>query len=100
MKLTYLLVITLLYTAVFANPRIHSDLQNKLNSASPNEKIPIMIIFDKHLSLNDFNDISYDTPKKERRAIVVDRLMRFSKQSHLKLTPVLSTTLRVVLLKS
>ena len=81
MKLTYLLVITLLYTAVFANPRIHPDLQNKLNSASPNEKIPLMIVFDKHLSLNDFNDISYDTPKKERRAIVIDRLMRFSDQS-------------------
>ena len=71
MKLTYLLVITLLYTAVIASPKIHSDLQNKLNSASPNEKIPVMIVFDKHLSLNDFNDISYDTPKKERRAIVV-----------------------------
>lgn len=81
MKLVYFLLVTLFYSSVFSNPRIHSDLQNKMNSASPNEKIPVMIVFNNHLTLNDFNDISYDTPKKERRQIVIDRLMKYADQS-------------------
>ncbi len=65
MRLVYLFLVMLICSSVFSNPRIHTDLQSKMNTASPNEKIPIMIIFNSHLSLNDFNDIGYDTPKKE-----------------------------------
>lgn len=81
MRLVYLFVAMLICSSVFSNPRIHPDLQGKMNTASPNEKIPIMIIFNSHLSLNDFNDIGYDTPKKERRQIVIERLMKFSDRS-------------------
>lgn len=81
MKYLYMLLAVLICTSVYSNPKIHPDLQGKLNSSSPNEKIPIMIVFDRHLSLSDFNDIGYDTPKKERRAIVIERLMKFSGNS-------------------
>ena len=61
------------------SPKIHQYLKVKMLSASPMEKIPVYIVFNKHLSVNDFNDIGYDTPKKERRQIVVNRLMEFSR---------------------
>ena len=81
MKALYLFLALLISSSVFSNPRIHPDLQNKMNSSMPNEKIPLMIIFNSHLTLNDFDDISYDTPKKERRQIVINRLMKYSDQS-------------------
>ncbi len=61
------------------SPKIHQDLKVKMLSAAPMEKIPVYIVFNKHLTANDFNDIGYDTPKKERRQIVVNRLMEFSR---------------------
>ena len=85
MRIVYLFLVMLFCSVVISAPqgssKIHPDLQNKMNSAMPNEKIPIMIIFNSHLTLNDFNDIGYDTPKKERRQIVVERLLRYSDQS-------------------
>lgn len=81
MKNLILLLLLLICTTAFSNPRIHQDLQNKMNNTSPSERIPVMIIFNDHLTLNDFNDISYDTPKKERRQIVIDRLMKFADRS-------------------
>ncbi len=82
MKQIILTVMALfMVSSLYANPRIHPDLQAKMNSSSPNEKIPLMVVFNNHLTLNDFNDIGYDVPKKERRQIVVDRLMKFSDNS-------------------
>ncbi len=81
MKHLLLLIFMLIGISVSADPIIHPDLATKMNSAAPNEKIPIMIVFNSHLSLSDFNDISYDTPKSERRRIVIERLIRFSDNS-------------------
>lgn len=81
MKKLLLLVFLIAGIQVFAETIIHPDLLSRMNSAAPNEKIPIMIVFNSHLSLSDFNDISYDTPKSERRRIVVDRLIRFASNS-------------------
>ncbi|MGH2574195.1 MAG: S8 family serine peptidase, partial [Ignavibacteria bacterium] len=58
--------------------KIHSYLKDVMNRARDYEKIPVYIVFNQHLTLQDFDDISYDTPKKERRQIVVNRLMNFS----------------------
>ena len=80
-QIIYTVLAFFMITSLNANPRIHPDLQSKMNSASPNEKIPLMIVFNNHLTLNDFNDIGYDVPKKERRQTVIDRLMRFSDNS-------------------
>jgi len=63
------------------NPKIHPDLQIKMGSSVPTEKIPVYIIFNEHMNLIDFADISYDTPKKERRKIVIERLQNFSEKS-------------------
>ena len=63
------------------NPKIHQDLKVKMAQSSPMEKIPVYILFNDHLNLNDFSDISYDTPKKERRQIVIERLQNFSKNN-------------------
>jgi len=63
------------------NPKIHPDLQIKMGSSAPTEKIPVYIIFNEHMNLIDFADISYDTPKKERRKIVIERLQNFSEKS-------------------
>ncbi|RPI17619.1 MAG: T9SS C-terminal target domain-containing protein [Ignavibacteriae bacterium] len=72
-------------TGSFAN--INSDvqkidvfLQSVMGQSSANELIPIYIKFNSNLTLNNFNDISYDTPKKERRAIVISRLQNFAEQ--------------------
>ena len=80
-KIIYLLLGLFISTAINANPKIHSDLQLKMNTASSKEKIPIMIVFNNHLTLNDFNDIGYDVPKKIRRQVVIDRLTMFSENS-------------------
>jgi len=58
--------------------KIHPDLKLKMLQSSPMEKISVFVIFNKHLNLSDFDDISYDTPKKERRGIVIERLQNFS----------------------
>ena len=63
------------------NPKIHQDLKVKISQSSPMEKIPVYILFAEHLNLGDFADIPYDTPKKERRQIVIERLQNFSKIS-------------------
>lgn len=60
------------------NSKISPYLQMMLNNSSDNELIPIYILFKEHLTLNDFDDINYDTPKKERRQIVISRLQNFS----------------------
>ncbi len=61
--------------------KIHSDLKEKMMRSSPMEKIPVYIIFNNHLNLKDFDFISYDTPKQERRRIVIERLQNFSRIS-------------------
>ncbi|MBK8551424.1 MAG: hypothetical protein IPL53_10350 [Ignavibacteria bacterium] len=60
------------------SPKIHPDLQNKMNATTDNSSIPIYILMNEHLNLSDFDDISYDTPKHERRRIVIERLKNFA----------------------
>lgn len=73
----FLLLMTTQFSFSDVN-KIHPDLKEKMSKSSPTEMIPIYIVFDKHMNLSDFNDISYDTPKKERRRIVIERLQNFS----------------------
>ena len=71
----FLIIFTLLF--LFFNvskaddSKIHPDLKAKMIQTSPMEKIPVYIVFNSHLNLRDFDDISYDTPKQERRRIVM-----------------------------
>ncbi len=65
-------------TAYAGSPKIHPDLQNKMNQTTDNSLIPVYILLNDHLNLNDFSDIGYDTPKQERRRIVIERLKNFS----------------------
>jgi len=77
-----LLLVTLMCfysSVVFCDfPKIHPDLQKKMNETTDNSVIPVYIIFNENLTLNDFSEISYDTPKKERRRIVIERLQNYS----------------------
>lgn len=80
MKIIFI-IIYLCFFSLNANadfPKIHIDLQKKISETSDRSKISVYILFNDHLSLNDFSDIGYDTPKKERRKIVIDRLQNFS----------------------
>lgn len=61
--------------------KIDPYLQSVMSKASINELIPVYIRFNQNLSLSDFDDISYDTPKKERRAVVISRLITFSERT-------------------
>jgi len=63
---------------LLANPKIHPALQQKLNESSETEFIPVYIVFNSHLTLKDFSDISYDTPRQERRKIVIERLQLYA----------------------
>ena len=81
MKTLLSLIISFLLITSYAYPqnsKIHSYLQGVMNNSADNELIPIYILFTDHMSLDDFNDIGYDTPKKERRRIVIERLQNFA----------------------
>lgn len=78
LKIT-LVIVYILTVASFskAGPeKIHPYLQHIISIT--NEMIPVYIVFNDHLTLKDFEDIAYDTPKKERRQIVISRLQNFS----------------------
>jgi len=49
-----------------------------MDQASENTKLNIYVLFNEHLTLNDFSFISYDTPKDERRKIVIERLQGYA----------------------
>ncbi len=79
MKLIILFAAMIFGLPVIAgNQKIHEELQRRMNSAPENSPITIYVLFNDHLTLSDFSDISYDTPKKERRETVVNRLIDFS----------------------
>ena len=81
MKKIYILLILSFFLLPISRAdesKIHDDLKIKINQTSPLQKIPVYIIFDNHLNLKDFDDIGYDTPKRERRRIVIERLQNFS----------------------
>ncbi len=83
MKKLFPVLILCLYCGIAycSSPKIHADLQNKMNETSVGLPIPVYIIFENHLTLNDFSDIGYDTPKKERRKIVIERLQNYANES-------------------
>jgi len=78
------LIIVLLYGSNLANtssiqtdkidPYLHEVMQN----SNDNNLIPVYIVFNQSLTLQDFDDIPYDTPKKQRRQIVINRLINYS----------------------
>lgn len=80
MKKYFILTLGLLFSAssIFTNTKINPYLLAELNKNSNNSHIPIYITFGNTLTLNDFADIPYDTPKMERREIVIRRLMEHS----------------------
>jgi hypothetical protein len=73
-----LLLCTNSFYAYCYSPKIDPYLQLKMSEATDNSLIPVIIIFNEHLNLDDFSDISYDTPKNERRRIVVERLQNYA----------------------
>ncbi|HJY63834.1 MAG TPA: S8 family serine peptidase [Ignavibacteria bacterium] len=67
-------------TSAYGVEKINPYLQSVMQNANDNELIPVYITFNENLSLSDFDDISYDTPKLLRRQIVIDRLRNFANQ--------------------
>lgn len=64
------LIAFLLFIPAISNAgqeKIDPYLQTMMNSSQPGEKLPVYIKFNNHLGLNDFADISYDTPKRTPR---------------------------------
>lgn len=81
----------LLTSVIFADSKINPYLREAMNNARSNELIPIYIKFNNPLTLNDFADISYDTPKKERRQIVIDRLRNHANNTQSRVKSFLSS---------
>lgn len=79
-KLIALILLAGCFCPLWANPKITPSLQQKMNESSESDFIPVYVLFDSHMTLQDFADISYDTPKKERRRIVIDRLQQYAQQ--------------------
>ncbi len=77
-KLFALILLMGLAYPLFANPKISPSLQQKINESSEADFIPVYILFDSHLTLQDFADIPYDAPRKERRKIVIERLQQYA----------------------
>lgn len=80
MKSAIFIIIALLITgnSFSKSPKIHEELQSRMDQVSENTKLNIYILFTEHLTLNDFSFISYDTPKDERRKIVIERLQGYA----------------------
>ena len=58
--------------------KINPALINVLNGTGSSALVPVYITFNENLGLSNFNDISYNTPKQERRRIVIERLQNFA----------------------
>lgn len=86
--LSLLMILGVAATA-FSNPKIQIDLQHQMTQVRADEQIPIYILFNQHLTLNDFADISYDTPRHERRRIVIERLQNFANNQQRDIRPYL-----------
>jgi len=71
--------------------KITPDLKAVMKNANDQQKIPIYIVFNNQLTLQDFDYISYDTPKKERRQIVIDRLIRHADNTQRNIRNYLTT---------
>ena len=80
MKAAFFIVIALLFAgnSFSKSPKIHEELQSRMDQTSENTKLNIYVLFNEHLTLNDFSFISYDTPKDERRRIVIERLQGYA----------------------
>lgn len=82
MKNFFLILFLCISMSAYCNsPKIHFELQSRMNKAADNALIPVYILFNNHLTLNDFADINYDTPKKERRKIVIQRLQNYANEN-------------------
>ncbi|MBX7046018.1 MAG: S8 family peptidase [Ignavibacteria bacterium] len=90
-KIIVLILLVGLSCPLWANPKISPSLKEKMNEASESEFIPIYVLFDRHMTIQDFADISYDTPKKERRSMVVERLQRYAENHQRNVRTFLST---------
>jgi len=76
-----LFIVFALYPGVtYSAEKINPYLQNVMQNANDNDLISIYITFNENLTLSDFDDISYDTPKSVRRQIVINRLQNFANQ--------------------
>ena len=93
MKAAFLIVLALLITgnSFSKSPKIHEELQARMDQASENTRLNIYVLFNEHLTLNDFSFISYDTPKDERRRIVIERLQSYADNYQRNVREYLST---------
>jgi subtilisin family serine protease len=78
MKILIYLLGFLLSANVLSASVIDPYLQIKMNESRGDEMIAVYIVFEQRLRLADFNDIPYDTPRNERRRIVIERLQNFA----------------------
>jgi subtilisin family serine protease len=68
-------------TSSIQTDKIDPYLHQMMQSSNDNDLIAVYIVFNQSLTLRDFDDIPYDTPKKQRRQIVINRLINYSNAS-------------------
>lgn len=90
-KIIVLILLSGLFSSLQANPKLTPNLLQKMYEVSEMEFIPVYILFESHLTLQDFSDISYDTPRKERRRIVIERLQRYAENHQRNVKSFLNT---------
>jgi hypothetical protein len=69
------------FSNLYSVTKINPYLAEVISRSNDADQIPIYITFNNSLTLLDFADISYDTPKKVRRQIVINRLIEHSNQT-------------------
>ena len=74
--LTFLILLN--SVSLFSSGKTDPYLQGIMAGSGSNDLIPVYITFTNSLTFQDFADITYDTPKKERRRIVIERLINHS----------------------
>lgn len=74
-KILTIVILSVLVFPLYADGKINGYLLEAMSQANDNDMIQIYIKFNNPLTLNSFVDIPYDTPKRERRQIVIQRLM-------------------------
>jgi hypothetical protein len=69
-------ILAVIFTAnLLSDTKINPYLLNVMQNSNDNELISVYITFNNNLTLQDFDYIPYDTPKKERRQIVINSLI-------------------------
>jgi len=86
-----ILILLSLNATAFTQSKIDPYLRDILKNNPDGKQIRVYITFRNPLTFSQFSDIPYDLPKKERRKVVIERLIKHSEYSQSRVVRFLNT---------